>query len=252
MTIAQFYGLDQRDYAGATYPTGYFRCFADGNSSEAATSRDTWLQHYWPDVGQPLDTNQLIARLTRISRFGYAGMPHLVRSKVQAIRAAQSSLNSRLGDINHAVNGILLHDDTSPALAIRVLHGLELPGFRQLSFGSKLLMFLNPAKFVVLDRKVANALHEGTVNGNQFSGEFIGCCERLRERTPAPPNGKFDTIPPRGPWPEIYGAWCAACASEAQRWNDRPDPSGDSWIASDIERVAFSTPSARPVSLKRK
>lgn len=252
MTVAQFYGLIQRDYAGPTYPAEYFHCFADANSSEAATSRDSWLDHYWPDPSKPFDFDDLIDRLVRTTCFGYAKTIVRRDRKIAKIILAKDALKSRFTDIALAVNGILLHDDTTPALAIRVLHGLELPGFGQLSFGSKLLMFLKPKTFVVLDSKVVGALHQNTVRGDHFTRAFTDCCDQLHQDIHAIGKTNLGTIPPRGPWPEIYGAWCAACEAEVQRWNDRPDHSGELWIASDIERVAFSTPSAKPVSLNRK
>jgi hypothetical protein len=242
MTVSKFYGLAGRDYDGPRYPAEYFRCFNDASSSKAADSRDSWLEHYWHDREKSTNLDNLIDCLVRITCFGYSKTPGRRDLRITEIKTKKTrdALASRFSDIAHAINGILLHDGTSPALAIRILHGLELPGFGRLSFGSKLLMFLNPAKFVVLDSKVATALNQRTLKCVHFTSEFADFCGRLQKRISATRKEKLGTILPRGSWPEIYGDWCTACEAEAKRWNDLPDHQGESWIASDIERVAFS------------
>lgn len=240
MTVRQFYGFDVENYTGPRYPREYFQCFDDDRTPRLPSSRDSWLRHYWPKPCKEFAIDELLNRLGRVTRFGYAKSPGRRDHKIGIISESKGALKLRFKDIEHAINRILLNGETTPSLAIRVLSGLELPGFGHLSFGSKLLMFLNPQKFVVLDRKVAKALTDGTLRFDLFTKDFADCCGQLKSQIPLSGTKKIEAILPRGRWPEIYGAWCAACEVEARRWNERPCHTGDSWFASDIERVAFS------------
>ena len=100
---------------------------------------------------------------------------------------------------------------------LKKIKRLKLPEFSNLSFLSKVKMFLDPTRFVILDLKLMSLASAGT---NTFFKEI--------KRSPT-------SIPYTGINAEIYYDWCALCKRVAEKYfpNERV-------IAADVERGIFT------------
>lgn len=98
---------------------------------------------------------------------------------------------------------------------LRTLYRLGLPQFSQVSFLSKVRMFLDPTRYVTLDMKLAKLRQEPVAN--LFHGLVV--------RTSIPVTEHNE---------RVYAAWCATCRDLAARL----DPTGG-LRAADVERGVF-------------
>jgi hypothetical protein len=98
---------------------------------------------------------------------------------------------------------------------LRTLNRLGLPQFSQVSFLSKVRMFLDPMRYVTLDKKLAKLRQE------PVSTVFHDLVVRT-------------SIPVTSHNERVYAAWCAICCDLAARL----DPTGG-LLAADVERGVF-------------
>ena len=101
---------------------------------------------------------------------------------------------------------------------------LELRQFSKMSFVSKILMFLDPARYPVLDREIANAY------ANSF---FAPLKDLKKDNTSIPITGKNKN-------PDVYDEWACWCREIAKVVNESPESPCNHFRAVDVERALFT------------
>ena len=99
---------------------------------------------------------------------------------------------------------------------------LELPEFSQMPFVSKILMFLGPKRYPVLDTKIAKA----------YANSFFAPLQDLT---------LYDTtIPITKSNADVYDTWACWCRKIARVVNDSPQSPCNHFRAVDVERALFT------------
>lgn len=156
--------------------------------------------------------------LSNVLYWGFAQQPGLQRTRVHRFRESIRPSGPRLDGFRNFVSSM-----TSQAAAERLiaLRRLKLPQFSQMSFTTKILMFLDPNRFAVLDLKIARVAKEC---GVPFMREL-----------------KFDTgIPITSANAACYERWANWCQGIAANVNGVPGAPCRGLRAVDIERAVFS------------
>ena len=152
--------------------------------------------------------------LANVLYWGYANSPGLRDHRVKQFRSTVT--DKELNDFI-AVTG----PKSTPGLFD--IKGIGLPGFGGMSFVSKVMMFLDPQRYPVLDMKIARA----------FAGSDVFLpLKKLGFGKNAIPINKNNEC--------VYEKWAAWCRGTAASVNAESDSSGKSIRAVDVERAVFT------------
>ena len=156
--------------------------------------------------------------LSNVLYWGFAQQPGLQRDRVHRFRDRIQPSDPRLDGFMKFVNSM-----TSQAAAELLidLRRLGLPQFSQMSFTTKILMFLDPSRFAVLDLKIARVAKQCGFSSMQ----------ELRIYT---------AIPITRANADCYGRWTSWCEGIAGRVNGMPGAPCRNLSAVDVERAVFS------------
>ena len=140
--------------------------------------------------------------------------------KVCTFRCSVQSTDDRrlVGFMEFARSGL----DACAAERLLALKRLGLPGFGQMSFATKILMFLDPARYPVLDLKIARA----TANESYFAA--------LQKLTVSQ-----TSVPITHANADAYARWACWCRSIATQINGIPQSPCGYLRAVDVERAVF-------------
>ena len=155
--------------------------------------------------------------LSNVLYWGWAQAPGLRDFKVAAFRKKLQPGDRRLAGFKKLVRSM----PESATDRLRALKRLKLPQFSQMSFTTKILMFLDPNSYPVLDLKLAKA--------NAQHGGFPPL-QDLKFATSIPITVKNGTC---------YERWACWCRSIAARVNKAPGSPCRDLRAVDVERALF-------------
>ena len=163
--------------------------------------------------GQLLDADSRVARdgLSNVLYWGYASQPGRQTDRVSKFRTKASD-----GQIDRFMNAIA----KSGSCSLEDLRALKMPEFSGMSFTSKILMFLSPSKYPVLDRHIAKL--RAVPGFPVLDGLTV-----------------YTSIPLTQKNMEIYGKWAAWCAGVAGKVNAETPNEKDAIRAADVERAVF-------------
>ena len=148
--------------------------------------------------------------LSNVLYWGYASQPGIQRRRVAKFRS--NVTNEQIDGFKNAVAGIGL-------CSLSDIKKLDMPEFTRMSFTSKVLMFLSPDKYPVLDLEIAKF---GARSGFPvLDGLTVGTSIPLTENNM-----------------EIYGKWASWCAEIANAVSAIASK-GDGVRAVDVERAIF-------------
>ena len=195
---------------GYSFPrvTFDFRC---GGETERESVRS--VEEY---IGELLRSEAHAVRdgLSNVLYWGYARRPERRDAKVQAFRSQMESTDDRFVEFMDFVRS---GPRTCAAEQLLALKRLQLPGFGQMSFATKILMFLDPDRNPVLDLKIARVHLRQPLHGLTFG----------------------TSIPITKKNADAYGRWAGWCRRIAERINGASGaPCGD-LRAVDVERAVF-------------
>ena len=156
--------------------------------------------------------------LSNVLYWGFAQQPGLQRARVHKFRDRVQPSDPRLDGFMNFVSSM-----TSQAAAERLLalRQLKLPQFSQMSFTTKILMFLDPNRFPVLDLKIARAAMRCGFPDMHGLRIYTGI-----------PITKASTA--------CYERWACWCQGIAAKVNGMPGAPYRDLRAVDVERAVFS------------
>lgn len=172
--------------------------------------------------GDPQDVKD---GLSNVIYWGWA-QTALGASRVRRFREGVAAGDARLKNFTQLVEG-----NGTPGLV--ALRKLRLPHFSQASFTTKILMFLDPGRYPVLDLRIAN----------EFAGR--GAFPPLRDL-----RFRRNGIPITLHNQDSYGRWACWCKDVANRVNREPTSPRTDLRAVDVERALFTlagNPEAGPL-----
>ena len=155
--------------------------------------------------------------LSNVLYWGWAQAPGLQDFKVAAVRKKLQPGDRRLAGFGKLVRSM----PESAIDRLRALKSLKLPQFSQMSFTTKILMFLDPNSYPVLDLKLAKAYAQ--------QGAFPPL-QGLKFANSIPITVKNGTC---------YERWAHWCRSIAARVNSAPGSPCRGLRAVDVERALF-------------
>ena len=163
--------------------------------------------------GQLLHADPCVVKdgLSNVLYWGYASQSGRQRQRVNRFRT--NVTKEQIDGFTNAVAG-------RGYCSLRDIKKLSMPEFTKMSFTSKILMFLSPSKYPVLDQHIA----------------------KLRARPDFPILDGLTvhtSIPLTEKNMEIYGKWSSWCAGIASMVNAQAPDKGDSIRAVDVERAIF-------------
>ena len=165
-----------------------------------------------------LDRGTVRDGLSNVLYWGWAQRPGLQRARVDAFRDGVQPNDPRLVRF---MNFVHARASRSDAEQLRGLKSLKLPQFSQMSFTTKILMFLDPSRFAVLDLKIA-------LVAKQCGFPFM---QELKIYT---------GIPITRANAACYGRWASRCREIAAKVNGTPGARAENLRAVDVERAVFS------------
>ena len=197
-----------------------------------AFDKNTEIQH-----GGMLAVEQYIGKLLRskepqevkngllnVLYWGYARQPGRRKDRISKFRATNpSELKPKLDQFVKLVEELMLSingEAPSGGSGLLKIKKLKLPQFSQVSFVSKILMFLDPTCYPVLDLKIANKVANP-------------CFPPLQ-------NLKFSGIPINEDNATVYDTWACWCREIATEVNKVPESPRHDVRAVDVERALFT------------
>ena len=168
-----------------------------------------------------LDPGSVRDGLSSVLYWGWAQKPGLQRHRVGVFRDGVQPNDPRLVRFMNLVHS-MSRASQSAAEQLRALNQLGLPQFSQMSFTTKILMFLDPSRFAVLDLKIAHVAKQ--------------CGLPLMQELRIYANG----IPITQANATCYQRWASWCRGIAARVNGTPGAPCRDLRAVDVERAVFS------------
>ena len=158
--------------------------------------------------------------LSNVLYWGWAQRPGRQRDRVRVFRDGVQPNDPRLVGFMNFVHS-MPRASRSAAEQLHALKRLKLPQFSQMSFTTKILMFLDPSRFAVLDLKIARVAKQC---GFPFMHELK----------------IYTGIPITRANAACYGRWASWCQETAAKVNGMPGAPCRDLRAVDVERAVFS------------
>ena len=156
--------------------------------------------------------------LSNVLYWGWAQKPGRQRDRVGIFREGIQPNDPRLVRFMNFVHS-MPRASQSAAEQLHALKQLKLPQFSQMSFTTKILMFLDPNRFAVLDLKIARVAKQ------------CGFMQELKIYT---------GIPITSANAACYKRWASWCQGIAAKVNGMPGAPCRDLRAVDVERAVFS------------
>ena len=161
------------------------------------------------------DLQEIEDGLSNVLYWGYANDRRFLRHKIQRLR--EEVTYQQLETFEDAVGG-------AEKIDLDIIESMHIPEFGQMSFASKLLMFLSPDTSPVLDTTIA-----------EFAQRFNIpplCNIKLSWDGNSIPMTNAENM-------KIYKRWSTWCSAIAKRVNDEPSSTCDNLRTVDVERAIF-------------
>ena len=164
--------------------------------------------------------------LLNVLYWGYAQQPGRRKDRISKFRTTNPNELDRFIELveeseRSSTNGKV----PSGGSCLLQIKNLKLPEFSQMPFVSKILMFLDPARYPVLDTKIAKA----------YANSFSSPLQKLKFN-PA----KDTSIRITKDNAAVYDTWACWCHEIASVVNDSPESPCNHFRAVDVERALFT------------
>ena len=189
------------------------------------------------------DTQKIKDGLSKVLYWGWAQKPGRGKSWGKEFRNAE--LENKLKGFVQLVQELEKRPKSCEALPgselLRNIKKLRLPKFTYgISFVSKILMFLDPERYPVLDTRIAKL---NTMIAEAYTNSFCSPLHDLKL------NNAGNSIPITGKNPAVYDTWACWCRQIAKVVNASPEsPCNHHFRAVDIERALFTLANSNKVS----
>lgn len=161
------------------------------------------------------DLQEIEDGLSNVLFWGYANFNQFQRSKIQRLRKEITC--QQLIDLRDAIGDV-------DEIDLSVIRSMKIPEFGQMSFASKLLMFLSAGTRPVLDIKIAKF-------ARWFKIPPLSNLKLSWDEKSIPLSNKENIV--------IYEWWSSWCSTTASRVNDEPSSTCKNLRAVDVERAIF-------------
>ena len=168
------------------------------------------------------DPGRIRDGLSNVLYWGYARQPGRRDSKVRDFRNAVPEDDPGIAGVAELARSLAEPPAAAGRSGLLAVKKLKLRQFGQVSFASKILMFLDPTRFPVLDLKIARAFANG--GSPPLAGLGFG------------PGG----IPITRRNAHAYGDWARWCGTVAAFVNEEPASPRRDLRAVDVERALFT------------
>ena len=182
------------------------------------------------------DTRKVKDGLSKVLYWGHANSKHLQKSSLKNLReTADAELKRKLDRFMQLAQELARPSIVPSGGDLLKIANLGIPQFQSgVSFVSKILMFLNPMNYPVLDTRIAKF---NTMIAEAYTNSFCSPLHDLKL------NKAGNSIPIAGRKnknPDVYDIWACWCRKIAKVVNASPESPCNHFRPVDVERALFT------------